>query len=127
MQYDAVSHGYFRSDDERTAICIEFACMRDVQNRVVLDIGSIANPDSVHVGSDRYLRPDTDIVTERQVAQYNSRGVYHDPLTERWHKVQVTTNIIFAPVIHLLHVGHSISCNLLSFWYGACLSTGHRT
>jgi hypothetical protein len=54
--------------------------MGNVQNGAVLNIGSTANADTVHIGSNCALRPDADIVAYNEVSQHHSGWVDHDPI-----------------------------------------------
>jgi hypothetical protein len=56
--------------------------MGNVQNGAVLDIGSTANANTVHIGSNCALRPDADIVAHNEVTQYHGGWVDHDPIAQ---------------------------------------------
>jgi hypothetical protein len=84
VQYHAVPHCNVIANGEWPPRFTELASMSDMQNRVVLNIGSIPNTNAVHVGTDCTLRPYAHIVAHDQITQHDSTRIYHHPLAKRW-------------------------------------------
>ena len=75
VEHDFVSDCYVLADQQREAIRIERAGMGDVQYTAVLNTGTRAHTDAMHVATDHRQRPDRAVFADFNVADHHRRTV----------------------------------------------------
>ncbi len=65
--------------------------MGHMQHAAILNISTGANGDVIHISTNSNQRPDTDIITQPDIANDHATAVDHDAIALFWEKIFIGT------------------------------------